>query len=151
MITVEYKHSQGSMENSSPTMPEVSENDPHGQTKRPPKDDYTNEGEFQKFSVLLDRIEAMHKIFKRRRVNCSPREDMPSLEKKFTESKSSWKPSFIWEDFLSNRQNLQCPMNDNGSCSKIIQKQEISSLNNVVVGSSVKHVYIDLNADPTIE
>ncbi|GLJ05972.1 hypothetical protein SUGI_0029530 [Cryptomeria japonica] len=68
--------------------------------KRPAQDD--NEDEVQEFFALVDRIHAVHKLYKQRPMHCPSAGEIPTSQivgGDFIKGKSSWKPSFQWEDF----------------------------------------------------
>ncbi|GLJ05970.1 hypothetical protein SUGI_0029470 [Cryptomeria japonica] len=68
--------------------------------KRPAEDD--NEDEVQQFFSLVDRIHAMHKLYKQRPMNCPSPGERPTshiVRDNVIQAKSLWKPSFQWEDF----------------------------------------------------
>ncbi|GLJ24388.1 hypothetical protein SUGI_0465740 [Cryptomeria japonica] len=72
---------------------EASQRDPEANSRRPTADNDGDDGDkLQQFSILLDRIQAMKNLFKRRGINYG-------LWENEVISRSPWKPSFEWEDF----------------------------------------------------
>ncbi|GLJ05975.1 hypothetical protein SUGI_0029650 [Cryptomeria japonica] len=116
--------------------------------KRPAEDE--NEDELQEFFALVDRIHAIHKLYKQRRMNFPSAGETPTSQivgGDVIQGKSLWKPSFQWEDFfpLAGRDSTINDCSNNSSTLVVCEMTCVGSDQRLVVSS------FDLNVEATTE
>ncbi|GLJ05976.1 hypothetical protein SUGI_0029690 [Cryptomeria japonica] len=116
--------------------------------KRPAQDE--NEDEVQQFFALVDRIHAVYKLYKQKPMDCPSAEETPKSQivgGDFILGKSSWKPSFKWEDFsaLAGKGSTFTNCSDNKSTLVVCEKLCIGRDQTMGVRS------FDLNVEATTE
>ncbi|GLJ24380.1 hypothetical protein SUGI_0465480 [Cryptomeria japonica] len=81
-----------------------------------------DDSEVDRFFALLERIQAMRKLFKRKQTNWSSAEKRPKAQNmggKDIKQISSWKPTFMWEDFsISSGEASPSAQMDLSSCTE---------------------------------
>ncbi|GLJ05965.1 hypothetical protein SUGI_0029320 [Cryptomeria japonica] len=122
--------------------------------KRPLTTD-DNADEVQSFISLVDRIQEMGKLYKRKRMNCSPSATGMSLDSPLIKGKSPWKPSFEWEDFSGLvRKDGPCPPRDVACCtinsaSTPLVPQDSDTDTETETGKYKQLKNFDLNVEPS--
>ncbi|GLJ05980.1 hypothetical protein SUGI_0029790 [Cryptomeria japonica] len=109
-----------------------------------------NEDEVQQFFAVVDRIHAMHKLYKQRPMNSPCAGHTPTSQivgAHVIQGKSLWKPSFQWADFsaLAGKDSSLSDCSNNTSTSVVCGKACIGRDQNMGVRS------FDLNVEATVE
>ncbi|GLJ05981.1 hypothetical protein SUGI_0029810 [Cryptomeria japonica] len=117
--------------------------------KRPPAE-VENEDEVQEFFAVVDRIHAMHKLYKQGPMNSPSGGETPTSQitgGDVIHGKSLWKPSLEWEDFsaLAGKESSFSDCSNNTSTSVVCEKPCIGRDQKMGVRS------FDLNVEATVE